>query len=1645
MKLIRTTTLLTCCIALSPVPAQERSAQQLHLKTGVYDCPNNLEAFIDLPYRADELRKGAYYRIIQFNELPTPKEQREMAEAGIELRSYVPSYAFQARIRSDASLNKLSHWGARSVMEIDPRFKMTQSLANRDFPAHALESNDHILLSVLYYPDFTAEEVIASLDQINARILGQFAERNQIELSVPINRWEEIAAMPEIFFIEAIDPTPEPENDRGRTNHRVNFYQNGSTQYGGFDGSGIVVAMGDDGRIGPHIDYRGRVDQRYASGSSGNHGDHVAGTIIGAGNYDPDGRGNAPGAYLFTYQPFRNADSSSSHYYSHQVRITSTSYSNGCNAGYTSYASFADQTIYDHPELMHVFSAGNEGIWTDCNYGAGPGWGNVTGGIKVGKNTIAVGNVLYNDILSNGSSRGPAEDGRIKPDVCAVGASVYSTVEGNSYATFSGTSMSCPGVTGVLATMYHAYKETNNGSEPTSDLMKGILMNTAEDLGNPGPDFRYGYGRVNARRAHKAITDQTFFRDSVAQGESDIFYVTVPAGIGELKVMLYWNDVEGTPAAQNPLVNNLQLVVTDPNNVDYNPWVLDHTPIVANLNAPAVRAVDSLNNAEQVTLDNPAAGSYTLSVSGATVPNGPQRYVLVYQYTPEDEIVLTFPNGGAALLPDSTEVVRWDALSNGTGFTLDYSDDDGTTWNSIGTAGANQRYKDWSVPGTLASDEVLVRVSRGSDSDQSDSANTALRRVENFQAPLICPDSIFFTWDPVPGAASYEIMHLDTAYMQIAGTVTDTFGAVLQHNTSVDHYYTIRAVGANGGKGERRDALFVSAGIQNCVLDHDIGLTLLSPFHGPNPGCGNTGQAEVAVRATNFGNNDVFGLSLTYGHDANTTVTEAFTDTLLAGESKELAFGQALIPNGSGTNALVVYRSDTLDQNLYNDTAKASFYFLSPGTATVSPWADNLESFTACNTASDCEATVCPLPGGWVNLPNGASDDIDWRANSGGTPSPGTGPDQDHDPGNSTGMYLYLEASGGCRYQEAILYSPCVILPLSPPIELTYHYHMEGVHQGELHTDLVVNGRLFEDVIPIVAGDQGSAWNLASVNLNAYSGDTVVVRLRGVTGPGARSDLALDDFRIEAVTSAPNAAFIAGASEGCPGTVIHFTNTSTGSPSAFSWHINPATGWNYVNGTSSTSQSISVQFTAPGNYTVGMTADNGVGVDSVGSVQPIVIGSQTLPFFEDFETPSGFDRFQVNNPDDDITWEHLAASGNCGSQAAGINNFLYSGAQNQEVEDWLTTPILDFTGTVGAHLTFDHAYARYSATLYDSMAVFISTDCGVTWIRLASYDGAPGGGFETVPDQNSDFSPVSATEWCGGGTACTDIDLSSYSGYTEVQIRWIAKSGYGNNLYIDNINISTPSSALSIITSATDACTGETVTFSDGSGNAFQNYNWDFGPGATPGTATGPGPHNVTYTVSGSKTVALSANNSNLASNAFACITITESATSSFSFVNPSAGTVNFFPDALPSEVDSVFWDFGDGNTSTIFLPTHTFTANGTYPVQLTVYSPCGSTTSTVIILIEGIGLEEWPAEVFDLFPQPAKDQVTLKYTGKTLNGEVTVRLVDAQGRIIRTEITNGADLRHGMTWWLNGLAAAWYQLQVVSATHFWHSPLIRQ
>jgi hypothetical protein len=137
-------------------------------------------------------------------------------------------------------------------------------------------------------------------------------------------------------------------------------------------------------------------------------------------------------------------------------------------------AQLADFQIKNNTSLMHVFSAGNTGN-EDCGYGAGQGWGNITGGVKMGKNVLTVANVNNQDKLSSTSSRGPANDGRIKPDISANGDAQFSTQPNNTYAAANGSSAAAPGVAGVLAQLYDAFEDGHPNTFPNSALIKSIV------------------------------------------------------------------------------------------------------------------------------------------------------------------------------------------------------------------------------------------------------------------------------------------------------------------------------------------------------------------------------------------------------------------------------------------------------------------------------------------------------------------------------------------------------------------------------------------------------------------------------------------------------------------------------------------------------------------------------------------------------------------------------------------------------------------------------------------------------------------------------------------------------------------------------------------------------------------------------------------------------------------------------------------------------------------------------------------------------------------------------------------------------------------------------------------------------------------
>lgn len=1097
-------TIALCIIGLSfQSKAQQRDV--IHFKSGDLE-PKILDASaIVHQYTPDELVIDSYYRIILFNEIPNQKFLAELKSAGIDLLMYLPHNAYYAAIEQNANIQILEN-KVTSIFKLENTQKLSVDLAKQDYPDWALVGSNSILVNAIYYdnisPDFISNEMQ------NKTGIKFIADKtgNRVELEVNIAELNNLYALPYFYYFEEIDAPSEPENLVGVTNHRSNNLATSYTNGLQYDGTGVTVMLQDNSLLDDHIDYSGRFFDQPSASQSGDHGEHCGGILGGAGNLDPTARGMAYGADVLVFgSSNNNYDDVPTLYATGNLTITSKSYGDGLNGGYTSLASELDEQIHNMPSLVHVFSCGNSG--TSSTGAAGAGWYNITGGHKTGKNVIACGNLTQSDVISNSSSRGPSEDGRIKPDICAVGSSVYSTQDPNGYDVKSGTSMACPGVAGTLAQLYHAYKDLNGGTNPNSGLMKATILNTADDLGNIGPDYIYGWGRINARRAYNLISNNNYIAGSSTQGSTNNHTINVPAGTDQLKIMLYWLDVEGAAGASVALVNDLDLIVTDPAVTAHNPYILDNSFSPAALDAPATTGVDHVNNMEQVVIDNPAAGTYNIDVTGFAIPFGAQEYYVVYEYV-TDDVVLTYPIGGEGIDHAENERIRWDAFGNSGTFNLEYSIDNGSNWLTIdNSVSASTRFYDWNVPNVVTG-EALVRITRGASTSQSHEEFSIIGVPTGLNVISVCPDSMEVSWNAVAGATGYEVSLLGSKYMDSVG-VSSTTSLVIAASASVDHWWSVKALGPNNCEGQRAFAVYQGAGVVNCTIPIDAGISDNMGLNGATlTECTQSGDITVEVVVTNNGTTSISNVPVYYQFNSGSIVNETISSTIAAGGTFIYTFAATATPV-IGNNDLAVWVDLTNDGNSLNDTTYSNFDYSSASAQTL-PWSEDFEGFSGCGTASDCEAENCNLFNNFINESNGTVDDVDWRTNSGDTPSNTTGPSTDYLPGTINGNYLYIEASGSCENNTAILTSPCIDLTNETTCLLEFAYHMMGDDMGSLHLDIFVNGSWTQDIIPAFVNDQGNNWNQEVVDLGAYVGNTVTLRWRGTTGNGYSSDIAID-------------------------------------------------------------------------------------------------------------------------------------------------------------------------------------------------------------------------------------------------------------------------------------------------------------------------------------------------------------------------------------------------------------------------------------------------------------------------------------------------------------------------------------------------------
>lgn len=379
-----------------------------------------------------------------------------------------------------------------------------------------------------------------------------------------------------------------------------------------------------------------------------NHATHVSGTIAAHGA-DPNAKGMAPKARIKSYNFLGDEEEVLVEVLSNEDAIILSNHSYGVPidqgengllpsyfiGAYEQEAHNWDEILYLNPGYLMVKSAGNSGN-TFYEGALLAGFDKLTTS-SGSKNNLVIANAnpqllpfsteINSLVINSSSSKGPTDDMRIKPDIAADGTQLYSSVSGNSYSSFTGTSMSAPNTTGSLALIQQYYNQ-QNGSYMLAATLKGLVIHTAiDDDQIPNPDPVFGWGFLNTLDAVTVISNSLEATTAkveelvLNEGEEYIVYFSAVANT-EVKATLSWTDPPGaisegflnevsndpTPA----LVNDLDIKITASDGTVYYPWRLEFPN---EENFVANRGVNDVDNVERIDFLSPLNDNYTLTIS----------------------------------------------------------------------------------------------------------------------------------------------------------------------------------------------------------------------------------------------------------------------------------------------------------------------------------------------------------------------------------------------------------------------------------------------------------------------------------------------------------------------------------------------------------------------------------------------------------------------------------------------------------------------------------------------------------------------------------------------------------------------------------------------------------------------------------------------------------------------------------------------------------------------------------------------------------------------------------------------------------------------------------------------------------------------
>lgn len=417
-------------------------------------------------------------------------------------------------------------------------------------------------------------------------------------------------------------------------------------------GSGILVGVWDSERVrDTHQEFGGRVTVSDAATTNNTHATHVTGTILASG-VNATRKGFAYQANAVTYD--FSGDTAEMQGQANQGLLVSN-HSYGLIAGnlsqyvfgnYSSQSVSADLLMNTYPYYQIVKAAGNDRSDTAINQVVIKQGYDLLTGFACAKNVLTIGavNQVSNYVdagsveMSSFSNYGPPDDGRVKPDLVAmgVGVSSCSATTNAGYTILNGTSMATPAVTGLIALLQDHYNNLNPGTYMRSSSVRAVLIHSAREAGNnPGPDYEFGWGLPDGYEAGRIISGKgnTTVLDERTLTNGSVYTANFTVNSAQnLRVTLAWTDPAGTSNGtadddRTPrLINNLDLKVIK-DGTTYYPWKLDPNVVFAGATNNSDNDVD---NVERIDIENAQPGVYTIQISHkGSLSGGSQIYSLV--------------------------------------------------------------------------------------------------------------------------------------------------------------------------------------------------------------------------------------------------------------------------------------------------------------------------------------------------------------------------------------------------------------------------------------------------------------------------------------------------------------------------------------------------------------------------------------------------------------------------------------------------------------------------------------------------------------------------------------------------------------------------------------------------------------------------------------------------------------------------------------------------------------------------------------------------------------------------------------------------------------------------------------------------------